>query len=109
MSSFKGKVAIVGIGEVPTGKFYDRPCLQNAVEACKMAIQDAGINKNEIDFVMPTGTFLIPDSFRGLSFFQRHTHRPWVMESEGLFQKTGKGIAGESLYRLWHAGGLYGQ
>jgi acetyl-CoA C-acetyltransferase len=57
MSSFKGKVAIVGIGEVPTGKFYDRPCLQNAVEACKMAIQDAGINKNEIDFVMPTGTF----------------------------------------------------
>jgi acetyl-CoA acetyltransferase len=57
MGSFKGKVAIVGFGEVPTGKFHERPCIQNAVEACKMAIQDAGIDKNEIDFVMPTGTF----------------------------------------------------
>jgi len=57
MESFKGKVAVVGIGEVPSGKFPERPCIQNAVEACKMAIEDAGIDKNEIDFVMPTGTF----------------------------------------------------
>ena len=55
--NFKGKVAIVGIGEVPTGKFPERPCLQNALEACKQAIEDAGINKDEIDVVMPTGTF----------------------------------------------------
>ena len=35
--NFKGNVAIVGIGEVPTGKFPERPCLQNALEACKQA------------------------------------------------------------------------
>ena len=57
MSSFKGKVAIVGIGEVPTGKFPERPCLQNALEACKLAIEDSGIKKDEIDVVIPTGTF----------------------------------------------------
>ncbi len=57
MSSFKGKVAIVGIGEVPTGKFPERPCLQNALEACREAIYDSGIQKDEIDVIMPTGTF----------------------------------------------------
>jgi acetyl-CoA C-acetyltransferase len=57
MGSFKGKVAVVGIGEVPTGKFPERPCLQNALEACREAILNSGIEKNEIDTIMPTGTF----------------------------------------------------
>jgi len=57
MSLFKGKVAIVGIGEVPSGKFPGRSCLQNALEACKEAILDSGINNEEIDTVIPTGTF----------------------------------------------------
>ena len=57
MSLFKGKVAIVGIGEVPTGKFAERPCLQNALEACREAIMDCGIKKDEIDTIIPTGTF----------------------------------------------------
>jgi len=53
MSDFKGKVAIIGIGEVPSGKFPDRPCLQSCVEASRQAISDAGIDKNHIDVVMP--------------------------------------------------------
>ncbi len=57
MNNFKGKVAIIGIGEVVTGKFPDRPCLQICVEAAREAILDAGINKDEIDVVIPTGTF----------------------------------------------------
>lgn len=57
MNNFKGKVAIIGIGEVATGKFPDRPCLQICVEVARQAILDAGINKDEIDVVMPTGTF----------------------------------------------------
>lgn len=57
MNNFKGKVAIIGIGEVPSGKFPDRPCLQSGVEAARFAILDAGINKDEIDVVMPTGAF----------------------------------------------------
>jgi acetyl-CoA C-acetyltransferase len=57
MGSFKGRVAVVGIGEVPTGKFAERPCLQNALEACREAILDSGVEKNEIDTIIPTGTF----------------------------------------------------
>jgi acetyl-CoA C-acetyltransferase len=57
MGSFKGRVAVVGIGEVPTGKFPERPCLQNAVEACREAILDSGVEKNEVDTIIPTGTF----------------------------------------------------
>jgi acetyl-CoA C-acetyltransferase len=49
MGNFKGKVAIVGIGEVPTGRFPDKPALYHAVESARMAIKDAGLDKSEID------------------------------------------------------------
>ncbi len=54
MGSIKGKVAIVGIGEIPTARYPDKPAIHYAVESARMAIQDAGIDKDEIDFVMPT-------------------------------------------------------
>jgi acetyl-CoA acetyltransferase len=57
MSAFKGKVAIVGIGEVPTGKFPEKDCLEHALTSCREAIIDSGIDKDEIDVIIPTGTF----------------------------------------------------
>jgi len=57
MGTFKGEVAIVGIGEVPTGKFPEKPCLEHALTICREAILDAGIEKDEIDMIVPTGTF----------------------------------------------------
>lgn len=57
MAKFKGNVAVVGIGEVPTGKFPEKECLEHALTSCREAIFDAGIDKDEIDVVMPTGTF----------------------------------------------------
>ncbi len=54
MGSVKGKVAIVGTGEVPTGRFPEKPAIYHAVESARQAIRDAGIDKDEIDFVMPT-------------------------------------------------------
>lgn len=53
MSKLKGKVAIVGIGEVPTGRFPDLDAIYHAIESSRLAIKDAGINKGDIDFVMP--------------------------------------------------------
>lgn len=50
-------MAIVGIGEVPTGRFPDRSPLEAAVTVSREAIQDAGIDKSEIDYVIPTGHF----------------------------------------------------
>lgn len=55
MSNLTKKVAIVGIGEVPTGRFPKRSAIYNALESARQAIADAGLNKADIDFVMPTG------------------------------------------------------
>ena len=60
MSGLKGKVAIVGIGEVPTGRFPDTAAIYHGIESAKLAIKDAGINKDEIDFVMPTAALYSP-------------------------------------------------
>lgn len=60
MSKLKGKVAIVGIGEVPTGRFPETAAIYHAIASAKMAIQDAGINKDEIDYVIPTGSLFSP-------------------------------------------------
>lgn len=60
MSNLKGKVAIVGIGEVPTGRFPERAAIYHAIESARLAIKDAGINKDDIDFVMPTAALFSP-------------------------------------------------
>ncbi len=46
--------AIVGVGEIPTGRHADRGAISYALEATRLAIADAGISKDEIDFVIPT-------------------------------------------------------
>lgn len=55
MNSLKGKIAIIGIGEVPTGRYPERTALAAALDASVQAIKDAGISKNEIDVIIPTG------------------------------------------------------
>jgi len=54
MSLNRGRTAIVGIGEIPTGRYPERGAIVFALDAARMAIADAGIAKDEIDFVIPT-------------------------------------------------------
>jgi acetyl-CoA C-acetyltransferase len=54
MDCKRGGSAIVGVGEVPTGRFPDKGAITFALEASRLAIRDAGIDKDEIDFVIPT-------------------------------------------------------
>ena len=49
----KTHTPIVGIGEVPTGKYPERSKLEAAVTACREAIVDAGLSPKDIDVVMP--------------------------------------------------------
>ena len=54
MSRGKAKGAIIGIGEVPTGRFPETEAIEFAMKSAKLAIEDAGIDKDEIDCIMPT-------------------------------------------------------
>jgi acetyl-CoA acetyltransferase len=54
MSRNRGKTAIVGVGEIPNGYYPERGAISFALEAARQAIADAGIEKDEIDFVIPT-------------------------------------------------------
>lgn len=54
MDKLKGKAAIVGIGEVPTGRFPEKSAIHHAIQSARLAITDAGISKDDIDFCMPT-------------------------------------------------------
>jgi len=60
MNNQRGKVAFVGIGEVPTGRYPETAAIYHAIESAKLAIRDAGINKEEIDYVMPTASLYSP-------------------------------------------------
>jgi acetyl-CoA C-acetyltransferase len=51
----RGRTAIVGIGEVPTGRFADKRAIAFALESARAAILDSGLDKDDIDFVIPTG------------------------------------------------------
>lgn len=60
MRKFRGKAAIVGIGEVPTGRFPERECIVSAIESARQAILGAGIQKDLIDTVIPTAAMYSP-------------------------------------------------
>jgi 3-oxoacyl-[acyl-carrier-protein] synthase III len=77
MSNLKGKGAIIGIGEVPTGRFPETEAIQFAVKSAKLAIEDAGIDKEEIDCIMPTAAM-----FSGVFTNEMATGR--IVEELGL-------------------------
>ncbi len=53
-------IAIVGTGEVPTGRYPDRSPISAALESARMAIKDAGLRKDDIDTVIPTTALCNP-------------------------------------------------
>jgi acetyl-CoA C-acetyltransferase len=48
----KGEFAIIGTGEVPTGNYPERSEFETAYTVARLAIQDAGIDKDEIGAVL---------------------------------------------------------
>ena len=47
--SLKGRTAIVGLGQTPQGKVYDRSHVGFAVEAVRLALADAGLERGDLD------------------------------------------------------------
>lgn len=79
--SIKGKAAIIGIGEVPTGNIPGRTAVQMALESSLQAIKNAGIDKNEIDVIITTGALYDRNIFE----IEMSTGR--MVEELGLFGK----------------------
>jgi len=55
MLDMRGKTAIVGVGEIPTGHYPERSFTESVVSVAEMAIRDAGIAKDVMDTVIPIG------------------------------------------------------
>src|SRR5258708_16774028 len=47
--SVKGRCAVAGLGVTPMGKIYGRSATDFALEAIELALQDAGLQKDEVD------------------------------------------------------------
>ncbi len=63
MNSLRGKTAIVGIGEVPTRRQYENRTMYGlCADASKLAIEDAGIQKEEINGLVTDGAYGTPAS-----------------------------------------------
>lgn len=59
--SIRGKAAIVGIGEVPTRRAYPgRTVWGLAAEAARLAIEDSGLKKRDIDGLITEGGSIAP-------------------------------------------------
>lgn len=89
--------AIVGIGETPLGRLLRSP-IELYVDACRAAVDDAGVEFGEIDGLISTGLLAVDDE-RDL-----HRHHIRLAEQLGLRQlrlmetsKLGGAAIGESL------------
>lgn len=43
-----GRVAVIGAGALPVGKYGDRPEHEPLIEALIMALKDAGLSKDDV-------------------------------------------------------------
>ena len=61
-------LAIIGIGEVPTGIYPNRSRWDIIYETCISAIRDAGIDKNEVEAVVTVAPQAQPEIYAEISF-----------------------------------------
>lgn len=64
----KNSIAIVGIGEVPTGTYPDRSQWDILYETCIQAVGDAGIHKNDVEAVITVAPQAQPELYAEISF-----------------------------------------
>ena len=64
----KGKLAVIGVGEVPTGIYPERTRWDILYDVCTQATRDAGINKNDIEGVIAVAPQAQPRLTSEISF-----------------------------------------
>ena len=92
--------AIVGIGEVPTGNYPDRSALEAAAQVARMAVRDSGIDKSEIDVVIPTGAIFSRDFNSDLIFGRLVEELGLLGTVHSNLQVMAGGASGSSLLKV---------
>ena len=64
----KKNLAVIGIGEVPTGTYPDRSQWDIIYETCIQAVRDAGIHKNDVEAVITVAPQAQPQLTAEISF-----------------------------------------
>ncbi len=64
----KGGIAIIGVGEVPTGIFPERTRWDILYDACIQAVRDAGLEKNDVEGVITVAPQAQPRLTSEISF-----------------------------------------
>jgi acetyl-CoA C-acetyltransferase len=64
----KEKIAIIGIGEVPTGIYPNRSQWDIIYETCIQAVRDAGVHKNDVEAVITVAPQAQPQLTAEISF-----------------------------------------
>lgn len=80
-NSLRGKTAVVGVGLTAFGDLPGRSARENLAEAAVKALQNAGINKNEVDGLF-TSNF--PDTFPCLHLAEYLGIHPKVMDGTNI-------------------------
>jgi acetyl-CoA C-acetyltransferase len=93
-------VAIVGIGEVPHGRFAERTSLQMALQVSRQAIEHAGLGTREIDAVLIAPAFA-DTAFNTDMAFGRLVEELGARDSAKLVMQVGAGgSTGDRLLRV---------
>ncbi len=79
----KGKTAIVGLGVTPMGRIYGRDVISFAVEAVRLAVEDAGLEKEDIDGLLVCSSTTPYGGIGGLAL-QDHLGLPNLRFSNSL-------------------------
>jgi len=64
----KGKLAIIGVGEVPTARYPERSRWDIIYEVCQQAVMNAGVDKNDIEGVITVAPQAQPRLTAEISF-----------------------------------------
>ncbi|MCL6559432.1 MAG: thiolase family protein [Firmicutes bacterium] len=86
----KGQFAIIGTGEVPCGRYPDRSPLEIACRVAKMAIEDAGIKKTDVDAVL-SALAIMDNDYNTELFFGRLPEAFGLRKSTKVFAVTVSG------------------
>lgn len=92
--------AVVGIGEVPTGNYPDRSALEAAAQVARMAVRDSGIDKSEIDVIIPTGAIFSRDFNSDLIFGRLVEELGMLGTVHSNLQVMAGGASGSSLLKV---------